>query len=306
MKWQLVAHGFASVLWLGSAFAVIVLFWKTLWGVPGDTPFIGPLLINRNLPDLITPWVIIAVFAYVLADIAFHARRIGRENLSVRNWRSGSQVQEKSRAGQRARLMSRLVHAPERLCEAIAIAAGLDAEEMEHRYVLTKAFIWVLPVLGFIGTASAMAHSIAGFGKGLSETNDVKVLADRLSQLVIPGLSSAFTVTMLALAATIVAHVCVTAVFLRDQDVLHELDVECAKRLSQLPHTSSLRGLAELSEVTQRLADTVGQLTETPPALVQSAKALYAAAKKIERAAESVRDSARGTYQLVLLSEKQP
>jgi hypothetical protein len=158
-----------------------------------------------------------------------------------------------------------------------------------------------------------MAHSIAGFSQGLADTNDPHVLAQRLGQLVIPGLASAFAVTMLALAATVVAHVCVTAAHLFDQEVLCDLDDQCAARLAALPSnrisnedSASQVDLTKLVHATDRLAQIVGELAGTLPALFHSAKGLYSAAKEIEHAADSIRASTQGTYHLVLAPEKQP
>ena len=56
---------------------------------------------------------------------------------------------------------------PSSLHDAIPAAAALDAGKLATSYTPLHVYAWILPVLGFIGTASGMASSIGGFSAAL-------------------------------------------------------------------------------------------------------------------------------------------
>src|SRR5260370_41192835 len=51
---------------------------------------------------------------------------------------------------------------PSSLHDAVPAAAALDASKLAASYTPLNVYAWILPVLGFIGTASGMASSIGG------------------------------------------------------------------------------------------------------------------------------------------------
>jgi hypothetical protein len=85
---------------------------------------------------------------------------------------------------------------------AMPAAAALDASKLAASYTPLNVYAWILPVLGFIGTASGMASSIGGFSAALQgRQGQIEALANELGQKVIPGLSGAFATTMVLTSA---------------------------------------------------------------------------------------------------------
>ena len=74
------------------------------------------------------------------------------------------------------------------LHDAVPAAAALDASKLAASYTPLNVYAWILPVLGFIGTASGMASSIGGFSTALQgRQGQIEALANELGQKVIPG-----------------------------------------------------------------------------------------------------------------------
>src|SRR5262249_38062476 len=86
------------------------------------------------------------------------------------------------------------------LHEGLPAAAAVDASALAASYVPLQVYAWILPVLGFIGTAIGMAHAIGKFSEALRPAAGQIEVTTALSQGVIPGLSTAFETTILALA----------------------------------------------------------------------------------------------------------
>jgi len=76
---------------------------------------------------------------------------------------------------------------------------------------MDHALIWALPVLGFLGTAFAMSRTVEGFSEALGGAGDFEVLKANLLRTVIPHLSQAFDVTLVALTLAIVAFLSLSA-----------------------------------------------------------------------------------------------
>jgi len=199
-----------------------------------------------------------------------------------------------TRAGKRLRIISEaLRRGPGSLHEAVPAAAALDAEELENRYVMGRAYVWILPVLGFIGTAWGMSQAIAGFSEGLAagEGQGIQFLADRLAQLVIPNLSNAFFITMLALGASAIGHYCLTKVHWWDSEVLRDLDQSCARVLASWPKPA------------ENLENAVVALAVASQGVVQAAAKLSEAAAAMEHAAAAMHATATRPYYITLTRE---
>ena len=83
--------------------------------------------------------------------------------------------------------------------EYLATQAEIDASGVDAGYTLLRAFIWAVPILGFIGTVMGISFAVAGLqvsGGGGQE------LMDGLQQ-VTGGLSTAFDTTLIALLMAI-------------------------------------------------------------------------------------------------------
>jgi biopolymer transport protein ExbB/TolQ len=312
MKTKWLSYRVATLLWLACFYEVSLVALRAYQGRLGETPIFGQLL-TRGV-DSIAPIAVLGVLAWLLLDILLHTVRVWREQQAVQQMigiaparLQPGQIPAHSRAARRVQLVKdHYAASPQHLHDALPAAAALDAAVLENTYGLTKAYVWTLPVLGFIGTAWGMAHAIGGFSQALQETTEAKILTDRLGQLVIPGLSNAFAVTMLALGASIVAHFCVTTVQSWDQDVLDNLDRVSVDLLTKIPQRRDGATPFELVQALQELINQLAQLNQKLN-LGDAANLLTGAADRLSQAANgtlsaagALRDSVNLPYHVTI------
>lgn len=117
--------------------------------------------------------------------------------------------------------------------ECVPEISGLEAAAIHGQYSPIKIGIWILPVLGFVGTALGMSSAIGGFSSALG--GDASAMTFSLSQTVIPGLASAFYTTIIALLAAVVAHFCATSLQDCELHQVDELDRLCLEKFAAVP-----------------------------------------------------------------------
>jgi len=320
------ALGLAAFSWLVCAFELIMLGIRATRGSLDDAGFVGRLLAQPDLADRAAPLAVLAVFAWIALQVLAQGVRIARESAALpalRNWSGEAlrRISERLRAGRRARLASRFEDEPDKLHEALPASAALDAAALENGYALLKACVWTLPVLGFIGTAWGMAHAIRGFSDALRAASgqqaQIELLTDRLGQLVIPGLANAFSITMLALGASIVAHFWATTLQAWDQEVLIQLDNACVEKLAETAPAAGAGGVPR--EMLRQLLERLGQLTQqlsllttkldlgdAADSLAEAATAHSSAAQDMSRAAGELQSSARAPYNITITRGQNP
>jgi len=243
--------------------------------------------------------------------LALRARRVWSE-IRVSNQLAGvlSGVPQQSaltalgtrtRAGQRAQSIANGLRGLGDLHEILPNAASLEATALQTSYSGFHVYAWVLPVLGFIGTALAMSAAIQGFAGGLNETVKIETLVPRLAQTVIPGLAAAFGATVLALAAALVAYVATVALQTLEEEALETCDAASAEFLSRVGRPPSVGAGVDptIATLLQKILTTIEKLsadTKRPGDLVERAAsaitALDSAAQQLEGAAVRLGDSA--------------
>ena len=231
---------------------VVAAFFPRLSAVAGPLRPVVDLIVSildrGDSVAKVTVIAIITVFGWALMEIATRSTQVVREQRAI-EWFASLATKSVSTSGHirlvhtemqnsvtesptaqhknhRALLRVNLINSTEtpNLLEALPGKAAVDASNLAARYTPLQVYAWVLPVLGFIGTASGMASSIEGFSSALADTTDTQGIIGVLSEKVIPGLTNAFQTTMLALAASVVIYICATAVRNWDQETLDELD----------------------------------------------------------------------------------
>ena len=193
------------------------------------------------------PILILILFAWVLFEIALEQRQVSRQHAAIDTFQTRMaetiNLDPKHSISGNPALSAEPISSsecsrrePSSLHEAVPAAASLDAGTLDASYGPLNVYAWILPVLGFIGTASGMASAIDGFSEVLRGGQvNVDQLAAELSQSVIPGLSAAFETTILALAAALVTYLCTNALRSWDQEALDQLDRLCIVLLSRMP-----------------------------------------------------------------------
>lgn len=286
----------SAALWFVSALFIVNLTIAALIVEPSRLPLIGNMLSRPLLADRATPILILALFAWILIELALKYQQVRREHASVAKFQNevakadlnASLPSVLNKNGTRAIRRADLVvecsrRNPSTLHEALPAVASLDASALARSYGPLNVYAWILPVLGFIGTASGMASAIDGFRDALrGGQGQIEALATQLSQSVIPGLSAAFETTILALAATLVTYLCTTALRSWDQQALDELDRLCVNFLAHLPHrdSSAIRENIDVSSIGTKLdqiSNQLGEILEAPKEFKSAIKLINAA-----------------------------
>lgn len=80
--------------------------------------------------------------------------------------------------------------------------SALTQAEIEESFLVTRTMIWVLPMLGFLGTVLGISASIGGFSGLLVDVTDLDKVKEGLTQ-VTGGLSTAFDTTLLGIVCAV-------------------------------------------------------------------------------------------------------
>ncbi len=319
------SYGLATFLWLVSVYEVALVALRAWQGTVAETPVVGALFAHPQWTERAAPVAILVIFGWVLLEAFLHWVRILREQSAVQKmgtWGPGGWSAHAAKdvggraARERAQLAAKHIRSsPGQLREVLPAAAALDAQAVEGSFTMAKALVWALPVLGFIGTAWGMAHAIGGFAEALKETRDIAALADRLGQLVIPGLAAAFSTTILALASAMVGHLCLTALESWNLDVLQRLDRITVDLLAALPAPGETAAgplsqpdyFSFLLKVLEEIKDsrTDGStLAAGVRELMEACQAILAASDEMERAARVLREAATLPYHITVTRDE--
>jgi len=121
-----------------------------------------------------------------------------------------------------------------------------DESVTETSYMLLGAFIWSIPVLGFIGTVLGLSDAIGGFGDVLQKTSSDMSAVKQELQKTTAGLAMAFVTTLQALVAAMGIQIWMTFEKKGELEFLDECSSYCLKnvvnRLRLMPYESENRG----------------------------------------------------------------
>ncbi len=196
-----------------------------LWGAIGTAVFYAVVLLVPGMQDTLlhryttehfVEYVIVAVFAWGLADVALKLKSFPGERMALRqNWlppRQGREplsnavamlerIRKQPRWVLETKIGRRLISALSYLTERgsseefdkhLEYLAEQEEDQTHGNYSVIRFVMGVSPVLGFLGT-------VLHFGSALSG-NSLDELADRLPQ-VVSEMGSAFNTTTVALAS---------------------------------------------------------------------------------------------------------
>lgn len=294
MERKRLVFALALLLWIVSVYELITVAILSFFGSTSSLGFVGNLLTQEKWEDRVAPILILLIFAWILIDILILARRAFQEQSAVAIVKGGlradvgGRLKPTTATAKRFHLLVKSSLDRDEARDVIASAAELDDAAMEDRVGMTRVLVWILPVLGFIGTAWGMSHAIGGFSQALKETSDMAVLTSRLSQLVIPGLAHAFSVTILALSTAAITHFCVSVVQSWNSDALTELDRVSLGWTSELPRGGTGAFDREISELLRQVASKLDSLVNKIPSLESAAHALTEAASTLKSAGEQM------------------
>src|SRR4051794_21249234 len=101
--------------------------------------------------------------------------------------------------------------------------SGLDQEHAAGRFTLTRYILYLLPVIGFIGTVEGISKALMNISKVLPMVKDLDGFMNNLTG-VTSALQIAFDSTLLALFLSAALMLVQTLVFRRSEDLLARVD----------------------------------------------------------------------------------
>jgi hypothetical protein len=102
-------------------------------------------------------------------------------------------------------------------------ASGLDQEQASGRFTLTRYILYLLPVIGFIGTVEGISKALMNISKVLPMVKDLDGFMNNLTG-VTSALQIAFDSTLLALFLSAALMLVQTLVYRRAEDLLARVD----------------------------------------------------------------------------------
>ena len=161
-------------------------------------------------------------------------------------------------------------------------SSGLDQEHMAGRFTLTRYILYLLPVIGFIGTVEGISKALMNISRVLPMVKNLDGFLTNLTS-VTSALQIAFDSTLLALFLSAALMLVQTLVFRRSEDLLARVDHWVVDHV--LPRVGTENPLAE------RLIAAIGpQLTEMGNRLAMVMEpAIRSLHEQTERLGESLR-----------------
>lgn len=101
--------------------------------------------------------------------------------------------------------------------------SDIDSMRISGSFSMLKAFLWAIPILGFIGTVIGLSHAIGGMNFNMDDINQVKATL----QNVTGGLGTAFDATLLGLVLALLLNFPMNAMIKAEDDNLNEIDAFC-------------------------------------------------------------------------------
>jgi hypothetical protein len=108
--------------------------------------------------------------------------------------------------------------------------SAIDANNVAGSYTLLKAFIWALPILGFIGTVVGVSAAVASLASSLDSASDMTAMKGALNS-VFAGLGTAFDTTLLALIMSMLVKIPTSALQKSEEDLITAVDEYCNENL---------------------------------------------------------------------------
>jgi biopolymer transport protein ExbB/TolQ/uncharacterized protein YukE len=161
-------------------------------------------------------------------------------------------------------------------------SSGLDQEHMAGRFTLTRYILYLLPVIGFIGTVEGISKALMNISRVLPMVKNLDGFLTNLTS-VTSALQIAFDSTLLALFLSAALMLVQTLVLRRSEDLLARVDHWVVDHV--LPRVGTENPLAE------RLIAAIGpQLTEMGNRLAMVMEpAIRSLHEQTERLGESLR-----------------
>ena len=116
---------------------------------------------------------------------------------------------------------------------------GRDTVMSDMTFTLARTMMWVIPILGFIGTVQGLSAAVGGFAEFLSGAAELTAIKGAIAEVTI-GLGVAFDTTFLALMLVTFVQFPLTSVMRREATLLSDIDIYLDEQfVSRLPSPES-------------------------------------------------------------------
>ncbi len=142
--------------------------------------------------------------------------------------------------------------------------SAIDGSRIMGSYILVRAFLWAIPLLGFIGTVVGLSHAISGMS--FSNVEDVSKIVGSINS-VTSGLGTAFDATLLGLVFAVVLNFPLNSLAKHEEEALNDIDAFCNEVLltrlddgaaeAALEKKNAQPGASELGAVAEVLVQAV-------------------------------------------------
>ena len=117
----------------------------------------------------------------------------------------------------------------------ISSESARDIGMSDMTFTLARTMMWLIPILGFIGTVQGLGSAVGGFADFLSGAAELAAIKGAIANVTI-GLGVAFDTTFLALMLVTFVQFPLTSVMRRESTLLSEIDIYLDERfISRLP-----------------------------------------------------------------------
>lgn len=108
--------------------------------------------------------------------------------------------------------------------EMMSSQSDIDSARIGGSYTLSRAFLWAIPLLGFIGTVIGLSQAIGGMN--FSNVEDVGKVVASING-VTAGLGTAFDATLLGLVLAMALNFPINSISKQEDDNLNAIDAFC-------------------------------------------------------------------------------
>jgi len=124
--------------------------------------------------------------------------------------------------------------------------SAIDGSRIMGSYILLRAFLWAIPLLGFIGTVVGLSHAISGMSFGGVE--DVSAIMGSINN-VTSGLGTAFDATLLGLVFAVTLNFPLNSLTKHEDEALNDIDAFCNEVLLPRLNDGSGAGGGDLGAI---------------------------------------------------------
>lgn len=124
--------------------------------------------------------------------------------------------------------------------------SNIDAARIGGSYIMTRAFLWAIPLMGFIGTVIGLSHAISGMS--FRDMGNVDAIISSLGA-VTSGLGTAFDATLLGLIFAVTLNFPMNSLAKSEDETLNEIDAFCNEVLLPRLHDGAGAGGGDIGAI---------------------------------------------------------